>query len=86
MQILSTLDHPNILKIHEAFEDKFKIYQVVDTLSSESLFSRIIRNGQLAEEQSQTLITIILAAVKYMHKNGLVHRNIRPEMILFSNE
>lgn len=43
MKILALLDHSNIAKVHEAFEDQFKIYMVLDDLFGESLFNRIIK-------------------------------------------
>ena len=45
LKILSELDHPNIVKVYEAFEDEFKIYMIIDDLEGESLFNRIIRLG-----------------------------------------
>lgn len=42
LELLSALDHPNILKVQEAFEDKHKIYFVMEELKGETLFERII--------------------------------------------
>jgi serine/threonine protein kinase len=74
------------VKIHEAYEDHFKIYMIVDDCNGESLFNRIIRLGQLGEQESAVIISHVFSAVKYMHKNGIIHRNIRPEMIIFQSE
>ncbi|CDW88817.1 protein kinase domain containing protein [Stylonychia lemnae] len=83
---LSKCDHPNIVKIHGAYEDQFKIYFVIDTFDGLSLFDRIIRHGQLSEQEAAMIIQHIFSAVKYLHKNGFVHRNIRPETILFESD
>ena len=40
----------------------------------------------MGEQEAQSLFTHLLSAVKFMHKNGIIHRNIRPEMILFAGE
>lgn len=32
------------------------------------------------------IISHVFSAVKYMHKNGIIHRNIKPEMIIFQSE
>ena len=83
MQILAKLDHPNIVKIQECLEDKFKIYQMIDTIQGESLFNKIIKLGQMGEQESHALFSHFLSAVRYMHKNGVVHLNLWPELVLF---
>lgn len=50
------------------------------------MFDRIIKNGQLSESESGIIISHCLTAIKYLHKLGIVHRNIRPETILFESE
>lgn len=45
LHVLSELDHPNIVKVYEAFEDEFKVYMIIDEIEGESLFTRIIRLG-----------------------------------------
>jgi len=45
LEILSKCDHPNIVKVHGAYEDQFKIYFVIDTFDGLSLFDRIIKHG-----------------------------------------
>eukprot|EP00347_Sterkiella_histriomuscorum_P003644 403363499 len=83
---LAKLDHPNIVKVHGAYQDEFKIYFILDTFNGLSLFDRIIRHGQLSEQESAMIISHVFSAVKYLHKCGFVHRNLRPESILFESE
>ena len=45
MKLVSELDHPNIYKIHESFEDKYKIYFIIDEFRGRTLFDRIIQKG-----------------------------------------
>ena len=40
----------------------------------------------MGESEAAMIISHIFSALKYMHKNGFVHRNIRPETILFESE
>lgn len=72
--------------MHGAYEDEFKIYFVIDTIQGYSLFDRIIKFGQLSEQESAMIISHVFSAVKFLHKNGFVHRNIRPETILFETD
>lgn len=86
LKTLSKCDHPNIVKVHGAYQDQFKIYFVIDSFIGMSLFDRIIKNGQLSEQEACMILSHVMSAVKYLHKNGMVHRNIRPETILFESE
>jgi serine/threonine protein kinase len=70
---MAVLDHPNIVKVYGAYEDHFKIYIVIDDLRGESLFDRIIKLGLLSEHESVMIFGHLLSAVKYLHKNGVVH-------------
>ena len=42
LKLLSVLDHPNIIKVQEAYEDQFKIYFIIDDFKGSSLFYKII--------------------------------------------
>ena len=86
LEILAKIDHPNIVKVHGAYQDEFKIYFLLDTFNGYSLFDRIIRLGQLSEPESALIIAHIFSALKFLHKNGYVHRNLRPETILFESD
>ncbi|TNV79079.1 hypothetical protein FGO68_gene11603 [Halteria grandinella] len=86
IETLSQLDHPNITKVHAVYEDDFKLYIIVDNVKGTSLFEKIIKAGQLPEAEAAMIIQRVLCAARYLHMNGLVHRNLRPELILFENE
>lgn len=86
IEILARLDHPNITKVHAVYEDEFKLYIVVDPVRGPSLFEKIIKAGQLTELDSAMIIQRVLSIVRYLHSNGYVHRNLRPETLIFEND
>jgi calcium-dependent protein kinase len=49
MTILKHLDHPNIVKIYEYFEDPLRFYIVTDIVEGGELFDEIVRRGNLSE-------------------------------------
>jgi len=49
LKLLSELDHPNVLKVLEAYEDQFKIYFIIEEFRGGTLFERIIEMGQMSE-------------------------------------
>uniref|UniRef100_A0A1B0B9E4 Protein kinase domain-containing protein n=1 Tax=Glossina palpalis gambiensis TaxID=67801 RepID=A0A1B0B9E4_9MUSC len=77
------LTHPNIVQLYETFEDKSKIYLVMELVTGGELFDRIVEKGSYTEKDASDLIRQILEAVAYMHKEGVVHRDLKPENLLF---
>mgnify|MGYP000944109105 CR=1 FL=1 len=49
LKLLSRLDHPNLIKVHEALEDKHKIYFIMESIKGVTLFQKIIQNTQFDE-------------------------------------
>ena len=83
---LKVLDHPNILKLYEVFEDKKKYLLVMEMCIGGELFDEIIKHGTLSEQTAATYIHQILKGIAYCHSQGIVHRDLKPENILIDRE
>jgi len=81
--IMKMMDHPNIIKLFESFEDHRNIYLVMELCSGGELFDRIIESGHFTEAQAATLMQQIVRAIYYMHENHVCHRDLKPENFLF---
>ncbi|CAG9329261.1 unnamed protein product [Blepharisma stoltei] len=77
------LDHPNIVKLYEIVEDNQSFYLVSEYYPGGDLFEKILENP-LSEQLAKKYMQDILIAVNYCHSRGVIHRNIRPENIIFS--
>ncbi len=73
-RLLKQLDHPNVMKVYEAYEDAKNIYIVTELLKGGELFDKLIEEGQLIESTCAKLIKQILYALSYCHDKKLVHR------------
>ena len=82
IEILKTLDHPNILKILEFHDENDKFYIVSDYLPEGELFDEISKKQFFSEKETSFLIFQVLQAVRYCHKMRIVHRDIKPENIM----
>jgi len=82
VEVLKQLDHPNICKLYEVFEDADNIYLVMDLCRGGELFDRITE-GALGEAEVSKLIRQLAHALRYCHDRGIIHRDIKPENILF---
>lgn len=85
IEILSLLDHPNIIKFFEFFEDERKYYIVTEVCNGGELFEQMVNKGKITEGDAAMVIKGILSSVNYLHKNDIMHRDLKPENILLEN-
>jgi len=83
IELMKMMDHPNIIKLYESFEDHRNIYLVMELCAGGELFDRIIESGHFTEVQAATLMQQIVRAIYYMHENHVCHRDLKPENFLF---
>lgn len=83
IRVLRRLDHPNVVKLLEAYESKSYVYLVMELVTGGELFDRIVEKGSYTEKDAADLIRQVLSAVAYMHSSGVVHRDLKPENLLY---
>jgi len=83
---LKELDHPNILRIFESFEDDKNYYVVTEFCDGGELFEEILEWGKFTEEDAAVLMKQILTCVNYCHRRNFVHRDLKPENILLEKD
>ncbi|KAK8404719.1 hypothetical protein O3P69_007759 [Scylla paramamosain] len=86
IKVLRRLTHPNIVQLLETFEDKHKVYLVMELVTGGELFDRIVEKGSYTEKDAADLIRQVLEAVDYMHEQGVVHRDLKPENLLYFSQ
>jgi len=86
VRIIAKMDHPNIVKYYETYEDEHYIHIVMEYLKGEDLFKLIVakKNYNFTEKDIAEIISCLMKALSYIHNQGIVHRDIKPENILFS--
>lgn len=57
ISIMRNLDHPNIIKLYETFEDARNVYLVMELCEGGELFDRIIAKGHYTEQEARTTFT-----------------------------
>ena len=85
INILSILDHPNIVRLFEVFEDEKYYYLLFELCEGGSLFEKIRQKRKLSETESAKIFKQLISAVTYCHEIGICHRDLKPENILFSS-
>lgn len=84
--VMENLDHPNITKIIEIYESVDCFYIVMEYADGIELFDDIKLRGKYKEEEARPIIGKILSALNYMHGEGYVHCDIKPENIMVKNQ
>lgn len=68
---LRTLDHPNVIKLYELFEDDNKIFLVQEFCGGGELFDQIAERDHFDETYAASIFEQILKALNYCHKNKI---------------
>jgi len=84
--IMKKVDHPNILKLYEVYEDDDHFFLVLELVEGLELFDKIVDRGNYSERDAANIVRQILLAVRYLHKQGIVHRDLKPENLLSAGE
>ncbi|CAK0836966.1 unnamed protein product [Prorocentrum cordatum] len=85
IDIRRELDHPNIAKLHETFEDHRNIYLVTELCEEGELFDRVIEAGRITEMQAAAVMQQVLSAALHMHERRVCHRNLTIDSFFFAS-
>ncbi|CDW88681.1 protein kinase domain containing protein [Stylonychia lemnae] len=82
IKILKVLDHPNIVKLYEIYQDQKNIYLITEYLEGGELFDLILKTKHFNENIAAKIMKQLLSAVAYCHNKNIVHRDLKPENLL----
>ncbi len=85
MDLIQSLDHPNVAKIYEVIEDDKYVYVIMEYLEGGTLFDFLAHNKFISDKLIRLIIRQILDGVNYLHSKKIMHSDIRPENILVSS-
>jgi calcium-dependent protein kinase len=85
IDIMRQLDHPNIVRLFEVFQDEKRFYLVTELCTGGELFDEITKRSHFSERDAASIIKQVLSAVAYCHAKQICHRDLKPENILFDS-
>lgn len=84
VQILQALDHPNIVKYFQAYDDVKYFYLVMELCSGGELFDILTKREQpFSEKEAAMIMEKVLRALLHCHSQNIIHRDIKPENIMY---
>lgn len=86
LEILQSVDHPNIIKLYEAYEDSKYLHLVTELCTGGDLIEYILESKNFSESQAACVARKLLHAVNHLQTLGICHRDIKPMNILFSSK
>lgn len=83
---VASLRHPNVLRIYDWGDDGGAPYLVMELLEGGSLRSILDRGGRLSPGQAAAVGAEAARALDYAHRQGIVHRDVKPANLIFDEE
>jgi len=86
LELLKSLSHPNIVKIYEVFEEAEFFYQVMETVEGGEIIPVISKMRHYNEKIVRAWILSLASMLSYLHGQGVVYCNLKPEVLHFKNK
>lgn len=80
------LSHPNIVNVHDVGEDNNVHFIVMEYINGKTLKQIIKTSGRLSSEKTVDIVLQIASALDCAHKNNIIHRDIKPDNILITED
>jgi len=80
--ILRSINHPFLMKLHYSFQTPDKLYLVMDFINGGELFYHLQSERRFSQERSRFYAAEIVLGLEHLHKNGIIYRDLKPENLL----
>ena len=84
MSILSKMEHENVIKVFQIYEDYNNYLIIMEYCEGGELFNYIVKKGKLLEIEAAFFFYQIINGVEYIFSQGIAHRDLKPENLLLN--
>lgn len=84
--IIAKLHHPGVVRVTDVFEENGTAYYVMDYISNGTLRNLVDTQGPMSEAAALALMEKVCDALEYIHSEGLIHLDIKPDNIMLDDK
>lgn len=77
---------PYVIELNEVYESEEDLIMVFEYMPGDDLYKRIKKEQKMTETEAFCYFSQIMKGILHLHQNGICHRDIKPDNILFSDE
>ena len=85
IQVAARLTHPHILPVHDSGQSGEDLYYVMPFVAGRTLRDHLESEGRLSVKESVRIVNEVASALDYAHREGVLHRDVKPENILLED-
>ncbi|ELT88671.1 hypothetical protein CAPTEDRAFT_183765 [Capitella teleta] len=82
VSILSAIDHENIVKLYDVYENKSEVILVLELVCGGELFQFLAEREKVNEDEAVEFLKQILEGVRHLHEHSIVHLDLKPENLM----
>lgn len=82
LDILKALSHPSLLHLEDYFLDDDRCFFITEVALGGTLTEHLQRSGRLSEAAARDAVRCVLEGLAYMHRRGLIHRDLKLDNVL----
>mmetsp|Transcript_29516 Transcript_29516/g.87589 ORF Transcript_29516/g.87589 Transcript_29516/m.87589 type:complete len:421 (-) Transcript_29516:236-1498(-) len=86
MKIQSSLDHPHVGKVLDVFLGEDYGHLVMEHLQGGDVMEHVMKETRLRDQEAWLVVKQVLQALEYVHDRGYVHRDVKPENIMYESD
>eukprot|EP00467_Chlorarachnion_reptans_P000316 CAMPEP_0114506822 /NCGR_PEP_ID=MMETSP0109-20121206/11651_1 /TAXON_ID=29199 /ORGANISM="Chlorarachnion reptans, Strain CCCM449" /LENGTH=597 /DNA_ID=CAMNT_0001685473 /DNA_START=113 /DNA_END=1906 /DNA_ORIENTATION=+ len=83
IRLMKKMDHPNVIRFYEAFEDSTYLYLSMELCEGGELFLKLHDKRELSEKDTAKILAEVLKGLKHLHDQNIVHCDLKPENLVF---
>lgn len=85
IEVMNALHHPRLIRLYDAFEEPRQIILIMEYARGGDLSDRM-DGDSLPEFEAVEILKQVLEGIKFMHGNGFMHLDLKPQNVMFKNE